>query len=163
MSGGVVMRGELAVEPGEFSMFLSNVGESGTEMSVEIIERWRDSYFRTFSWSTSTSILTSESSSLKRCDSIRKPSRSCSPWRISSSSMTPRSIAILYLDSRSSREEVVLRAWRSKSSFATSVSRSLNCKVRFVSRKVVISFSREFCAALASFLDSRYFLCVAAG
>lgn len=49
VSGGVVMRGELAVDSGELSAFLSNVGDSGTEMSVDIMERWRDSYFRTFS------------------------------------------------------------------------------------------------------------------
>lgn len=77
--------------------------------------------------------------------------------------MTPRSMATLYLDSRSSSEDVVLRAWRSKSSFATSVSRSRKCSVRFDSRNVVISFSSELCAALASFLDSRYFLCVGQG
>lgn len=110
VSGGVVMSGELAVEPGEFSTFLSKVGDSGTEMSVDIMDRWRDSCLRTLSWSISASILTSESSSLKRWDSIRRFSRSCSPCRISSSSMTPRSMATLYLDSRSSREEVVLRA-----------------------------------------------------
>lgn len=161
VSGGVVMRGELADDSGEFSAFLSNVGDSGMEMSDDIMERWRDSYFRTFSWSTSASILTSESSSLRRWDSMRRFSRSCSPWRISSSSITPRSIATLYLDSRSSSEDVVLRAWRSKSSFATSVSRSLNCTVRVVSRNFVISFSSEFCAVLASLLDSRYFLCAA--
>jgi hypothetical protein len=53
----------------------------------------------------------------------------------------------------------VLRAWRSKSSLATSLSRRRSCKVRLVSRSVVISFSSVFCAALASCLDSRYFLC----
>ncbi|KAL1844566.1 hypothetical protein VTK73DRAFT_2295 [Phialemonium thermophilum] len=73
--------------------------------------------------------------------------------------MTARSMATLYLDSRSSSEEVVLRAWRSKSSLATSMSRSRSCRVRFASRRVVISFSRAFWAALASALDSLYFRC----
>lgn len=68
-------------------------------------------------------------------------------------------MAWLYLDSMSSSEEVVLRAWRSKSSLATSESLSLSCRVRFESRRVVISFSSEFWAALASALDSLYFLC----
>jgi len=46
VSGGVVMRGELAVEWGdEGSTFLSKVGESGTERSVEMVERWRASCF----------------------------------------------------------------------------------------------------------------------
>ena len=49
VSGGVVMRGELAVDPGEFSVFLSKVGDSGTEISVDIMERWRDSCLRTLS------------------------------------------------------------------------------------------------------------------
>lgn len=73
--------------------------------------------------------------------------------------MTARSIALLYLFSRSSRDEFVWRACLSKSSFATSISRSLCCSVRFVSRKVVISFSKLFWAALVSVLDSLYFLC----
>jgi len=68
---------------------------------------------RNFSWTISASILRSESSSRSRCVSILKASRSCSPTLISSSSMTPLSIATLYLDSRSSSEEVVLRACRS--------------------------------------------------
>lgn len=72
--------------------------------------------------------------------------------------MTALSIVALYFDSMSSREESVIRAWRSKSSFATSMSRSLCCNVRFVSLKVVISFSSAFCAAFASVLDSLYFL-----
>lgn len=66
VSGGVVMRGELAVDTGEFSMFLSKVGDSGMEISVDIMERWRDSCLRTLSCRTSASILTSESSSLRR-------------------------------------------------------------------------------------------------
>ena len=40
VSGGVVTRGELAVDWGEVgSAFPSNVGDSGTEMSVEMLER----------------------------------------------------------------------------------------------------------------------------
>lgn len=73
--------------------------------------------------------------------------------------MTALSIVALYFDSTSSREESAIRAWRSKSSFATSMSRSLCCNVRFASLKVVISFSSAFCAAFASVLDSLYFLC----
>lgn len=72
--------------------------------------------------------------------------------------MTTFSIDALYLDSMSSSDESVIRACRSKSSFATSISRSLCCSVRFESRKTVISFSRAFCAAFASALDSLYFL-----
>ena len=109
VSGGVEMRGELAVDSGE-PMLLSKVGDSGTEMSVEIIERWRDSCLRTLCWRTSTSILVSASSSFRRWVSMRRFSRSCSPMRISSSSRTPRSIATLYLDSRSSKDDVVFRA-----------------------------------------------------
>lgn len=73
--------------------------------------------------------------------------------------MTARSIAMLYLDSRSSNEDVVFLACRSKSSLATSMSRSLSCSVLFASRSVVISFSSVFCAAFASALESLYFLC----
>lgn len=52
----------------------------------------------------------------------------------------------------------MFRAWRSKSSFATSMSRSLSCNVRFASRRLVISFSSALCAEFASALDSLYFL-----
>lgn len=38
-SGGVVMRGELAVEPGEASRSLSKVGDPSMERSVEMVER----------------------------------------------------------------------------------------------------------------------------
>lgn len=89
---------------------------------------------------------------------MRSFSRSCSPDRISSSIITHRSMAWLYLDSISSKDEVVLRACRSKSSLATSISLNFSCTDRFESRRVVISFSSEFCAALASVLDSLYFL-----
>jgi hypothetical protein len=157
VSGGVEIRGELAVDSGE-PMLLSKVGDSGTEMSVEIMDRWRDSCLRSRSWSTSTSILSSESSSFKRWASMRRFSRSCSPMRTSSSSITPRSMATLYLDSRSSSDDDVFRAWRSKSSLATSASRNFSCRVLCESRSVVISFSSAFWAALASALESRYFL-----
>lgn len=72
--------------------------------------------------------------------------------------MTALSIAWLYLDSMSSNDDVVLRACRSKSSLATSISLSFICRVRFESRSVVISFSSAFWDALASVLDSLYFL-----
>ena len=158
-SGGVVISGELAVELGDASTFLSNVGEPKTDKSVDMVERCRDSCFFSLSCKSSASILSSESSSRSLCDSMRSFSRSCSPILISSSMMTALSMAWLYLDSMSSRDDVVFRAWRSKSSFATSTSLSFNCKDRFDSRRVVISFSSKFCAALASVLDSLYFLC----
>ena len=111
-SGGVVMSGELAVEPGEASMCLSKVGEPRADMSVEIMERWcwRCSCFLILSCMSSASILRSDSSSRSRWDSIRRVSRSCSPILISPSMLTLRSMAWLYLDSISSRDDVVLRA-----------------------------------------------------
>lgn len=66
---------------------------------------------------------------------------------------------MLYLDSRSSSDDVVCRAWRSKSSLATSISRSLNCSALFVSRRLVISFCRVFCTELASVLACLYLVC----
>lgn len=89
---------------------------------------------------------------------MRRASRSFSPTLISSSNKTPRSIATLYLDSRSSSEEVVFLACFSKSSFATSISRNLSCIVLFASRSAVISFSREFWALFASLFDCLYFV-----
>lgn len=71
-------------------------------------------------------------------------------------------MAWLHLDSMSSSEEVVFRAWRSKSSLATSESLSFSTKVRFASRSDVISFSNEACAAAVSDLESLYFLCAKA-
>ena len=99
---------------------------------------------RSFSWTISASTLSSESSSRSLCASIRRPSRSCSPTLISSSSITPRSIATLYFESRSSSEDVVFRAWRSKSSFATSISLNRSWSVLLVSLRVVISFCKVF-------------------
>lgn len=153
-SGGVVMRGELAPD----MALPSNIGLSGIERSVSVADIWR-SCFLSLSCKISASILRSDSSSRRRWASILNCSLSCSPILISSSIMTARSIALLYLFSRSSRDEFVWRACLSKSSFATSISRSLCCSVLFVSRKVVISFSKLFWAALVSLLDSLYFLC----
>lgn len=146
--------GELAVECGEFP----NIGDPGIDRSVERVERWRDSCFLILACRISASILRSPSSSRNLCASTRNCSRSCSPALISSSRRTPRSMATLYLDSRSSSDEVVLRAWRSKSSFATSISRSLSWRVLFVSRRLVISFSSNPCAWFASLFASLYFL-----
>jgi hypothetical protein len=109
ISGGVVMRGELAAESTEASVFLSKVGEPRSEISDEMVE-WRDSYFLILSCIISASILSSDSSSRNRCDSMRSASRSCSPIRISSSIKTPRSTAWLNFDSMSSSDDVVFRA-----------------------------------------------------
>lgn len=154
-SGGVEMSGELAVDLGEFS----NVGDSGIDISVDIVDKWRSSDFLILSCIISASTLRSDSSSRSLCASIRNLSRSCSPILISSSIMTDLSMATLYLDSRSSSDEVVLRACLSKSSLATSISRSLSCSVRLESRRVVISFSNPFCAALASAFAFLHFSC----
>lgn len=156
--GGVLIIGELAVDRGESSY----MSESGMEMSVEMADRWRVSAFLILSCMISASILRSESSSRNLWASMRSDSRSCSPILISSSIMTVLSIATLYLDSMSSRDEVVFLAWRSKSSLATSISRSFSCKLRLVSRRVVISFSRVFWAAFDSafaFLHFSWVIC----
>lgn len=116
---------------------------------------------RNLSCIISASIFRSDSSSRSRCVSMRRFSRSCSPTLISSSIITPRSIAILNFDSRSSREEDVFRTDFSKSSFWTSMSRNLSSSVRFVSRSVVISFCRIFWAAFASVFDCLYLLYMA--
>jgi len=106
---GVVIIGDETLELGE-----SIEGEFGADMSV-----WIEAscLFRSLSCIISASILRSESSSRKRCVSIRRPSLSCSPIFISSSIITARSIATLYFDSRSSYDDDVFRACRSKSSF----------------------------------------------
>jgi hypothetical protein len=114
---------------------------------------------RSFSCTISASTRRSDSSSRNRCVSILRPSRSCSPILSSSSIMTPRSIDTLYFDSTSSREELWLRACRSKSSLCTSMSRSLSCSVRWPSRRAVISFCSVFCALLASVLLCLYLVC----
>jgi hypothetical protein len=107
----------------------------------------------------SVSTLRSENSSLSLWFSIRNASLSCSPILISSSSKTPRSIATLYFDSKSSNEDVVCLACLSKSSFCTSMSRILSCNVLLLSRNVVISFCRALCALVASDLDCLYLDC----
>lgn len=112
-SGGVVTSGELAVELGDASTFLSKVGDSRTERSVEIVDMCRDSCFLSLSCRSSASILRSDSSSRSRWVPMRRFSRSCSPSLISSSIMTARSMAWLCLDSMSSSDEVVFRACRS--------------------------------------------------
>ena len=122
VSGGVLIIGDEAAELYDASG--SNAGELGAVISVDKEGSWR---FRNLSCVISASILRSESSSRRRCVSIRRLSLSFSPTFISSSNMTPRSIATLYLDSRSSKDEVVFRACLSKSSFATSISLNLSC------------------------------------
>ena len=67
-------------------------------------------------------------------------------------------MATLYFDSRSSSDDEVFRACRSKSSFATSMSRSFSNMVLFESRRVVISLWSVFWAAFASDLDCLYFV-----
>lgn len=148
----------------------SDMGERGRSVE-ESFARWFEtdrwwcfsivaSASRNFSCVISDSILRSDSSSLSRCVSMRNPSRSRSPILISSSNMTSRSIATLYFVSTSSSDDVWLRVWRSKSSFWTSMSRSLSCSVRCPSRRVVISFCRVFCALLASALLCLYLVYV---
>ena len=149
VSGGVVIIGDEAIETGED-------GEFGAVMSVDSVG---SCLLRNLSCIISASIFKSESSSRSLCVSIRRFSRSCSPTLISSSIITARSIATLYFDSKSSSDEDVFRACRSKSSFATSISRSLSCNVLFASRSVVISFCNVFWAAPASVLDCLYFVC----
>ena len=145
--GGVARIGDEAVVVGESS----DIDDCGREIFVPSGGGFRSclravpaSACRSLSCLISASTFRSESSSRSLCVSILKASRSCSPTLISSSRITPRSIAILYFDSRSSREDVVFRACLSKSSFATSVSRSLSCNVLFASRSVVISFCSMF-------------------
>lgn len=59
-SGGVVTRGELAIEERGES---SNVGDSGMEISVEMADRWRISAFLILSCMISASTFRSDSSS----------------------------------------------------------------------------------------------------
>lgn len=162
--GGVANVGEESVVA---DVDASETGERGRSASpakwLETLRWWccsmLASAMRSFSWVISCSILRSENSSRRRCVSIRNASRSCSPIFSSSSSMTPRSIATLYLDSTSSRDEVWCRACLSKSSLCTSMSRSFSCRVRWASRRVVISFCSVFCALFASVLLCLYFAC----
>jgi hypothetical protein len=153
VSGGVVIKGEEATDSGEWSN-----GESGDVISVVREGSVRVLCFLSLSCMISASILRSESSSRSRCVSIRSPSLSCSPILISSSIITALSIPMLNFDSKSSSDEVVFRACLSKSSFVTSISRSFSCSVLLVSRNVVISCCRVFCAAFASAFACLYFV-----
>ena len=153
VSGGVVIIGDEAVEVGEPDS--PKAGEFGAVMSVD---NEGSCLFRSLSCIISASIFKSESWSRSLCVSIRRFSRSCSPTLISSSIMTALSIATLYFDSRSSSDEDVFRACLSKSSFATSMSRSWCCSVLFASRSVVISFCNVLCAAPASIFDCLHFV-----
>lgn len=154
LSGGVVIRGDEAMESGDISP--AKEGVFGAVISVDSIGSCLLSCRLSLSCKISASIFKSPSSSRRRCASIRSPSLSCSPILISSSIITALSIATLYFDSTSSRDDVVFLACLSKSSLATSISLSFITKVRFESRNVVISFWRVFCAAPASFFDCLY-------
>ena len=154
--GGVAMVGDDAVVSGESS----DIEERGLEIAGLMGESLRKcrrsetaSARRSLSCIISASTLRSDSSSRSLWVSIRRVSRSRSPILTSSSNMTPRSMATLYFDSRSSREDVVCRACFSNSSFATSISRILSCIVLFVSRSEVISFCSVFWALFASAFD----------
>lgn len=137
VSGGVLIIGDDANEAGD----PSTAGELGAVISVVIEGSCR---LRSLSCIISASIFRSDSSSRKRWVSILKCSLSCSPTLISSSIITALSMATLYFDSRSSKEDEVFRACLSKSSFWTSISRSVSCNVRLESRSVVISFCNVF-------------------
>lgn len=158
VSSGVFIKEDEPMESGECS--LAKEGVFGAVMPADNIGRCLFSLFSccllSLSCRISASIFRSPSSSRRRCVSIRRPSLSCSPILISSSIMTARSIPTLNFDSRSSSDEEVCRACLSKSSLTTSISLSVSCKVRFESRKVVISFCRVFCAAFASIFDCLY-------
>lgn len=66
---------------------------TGRRVKVFFLMALASTSLRNFSLVMSVSTRRSESSSLTRCASIRKASRSCSPERTSSSSMTPLSMA----------------------------------------------------------------------
>jgi hypothetical protein len=115
VSGGVVMSGDDAIESGDSP---SKAGELGAVISVvRIGGSILSSCLLSLSCIMPASIFKSPSSSRNRWVSIRSPSRSCSPILISSSIITARSIATLNFDSRSSSEDEVFLACRSKSSF----------------------------------------------
>jgi hypothetical protein len=108
--GGVAIVGlEMVVADVE----ASDEGVGGLKLSVASAEgfllAWSCSIVssanRSFSCVISASTFRSLNSSRRRCASTRRFSRSCSPFLISSSSMTPLSIMTLYLDSMSSRDE----------------------------------------------------------
>ena len=125
--GGVGMVGE-DVEVVRECCDPRDVGRTRSDwIGSTFIERCRctaTSALRNWFCLTSASTRRSLSSSRSLCASILKDSLSCSPFLISSSIMTPRSIETLYFDSRSSKEELVFLACRSMSSLATSISRS---------------------------------------
>jgi hypothetical protein len=111
LGGGVAIVGlEMVVA----DVDASDKGLGGLKLSVASAEGFLlarscsivSSANRSFSCVISASTFRSLSSSRRRCASIRRLSRSCSPFLISSSSMTPRSIATLYFDSMSSSDDV---------------------------------------------------------
>lgn len=107
---------EMMVVPGDRSKISGVCGVDGLRykgVGLLILRPVVISVFRSFSWTISVSIFKSDNSSRRRWFSIRSCSRSWSPFLISSSRSTPRSMAALYLYSRSSRDDVVFRAWRS--------------------------------------------------
>lgn len=135
LAGGVVNNGDEMLDivaAGDRSYRSYSSGVWGVKDGLRysdvgfLLRRVPVSAFRSFSWIISPSIFTSDNSSRSRWFSIRSCSRSWSPFLISSSNSTPRSIAALYLYSRSSSDDVVFRACRSKSSLATSISRSFS-------------------------------------
>lgn len=110
--GGVDIIGDEVVVPdaseiGDFGLTGCTDGDMAFwECSLSIVASAR----RSFSRVMSDSMRRSESSSRSLWVSMRSVSLSCSPARISSSSMTPLSMETLYLDSRSSSEDDVFRA-----------------------------------------------------
>ena len=113
--GGVDAVGEegvtpLASLPGLLARKLSTASGLGfRDRSLSMVL----SASRSFSSVISLSIFKSPNSSRSRCVSIRSASLSCSPFFISSSNSTPRSIAILCLLSMSSKLDSVFLACRS--------------------------------------------------
>lgn len=100
----------LASLPGLLARRLSTAKGLGfRDRSLSIIS----SASRSFSSVISFSTFRSDRSSLSLCASIRNASRSCSPCLNSSSINTPRSIATLYLLSKSSKLDSVCLACRS--------------------------------------------------
>jgi hypothetical protein len=94
-----------ASDNGEGALKLS-VASSGDGFLLARICSILSSANRSFSIVISASTFKSPSSSRNRCVSIRSVSRSASPFLISSSCMTPRSMIWLYFCSMSSSEDV---------------------------------------------------------
>lgn len=108
--GGVANIGDDTVDgPGERSNISGVCGVDGVRCKgAGFLRRppW-DSAFRSLSCTISLSTFSSDNS-VRRCwFSMRRFSRSFSPILISSSSNTLLSMAMLYFDSKSSRDEVV--------------------------------------------------------